>query len=278
MMDETDIVYISLSLIIILIVFGTASSFGKGWSIIAVLLAFLALILILALNWIDFVIVPMFTKMFGMSFQAAKDYTIQKGQDSIIKNVNGLYYATGFVTGNLFSYTFKEEDIEADVEGKMMTAPENWERAVMSLGFPFKFHVIAVGKDVQKIRDEIEGKRSYQEFQLSQALQSEKASSETAITEIKRKISIYQARLDRISAGEKPIAAIMYFETTAVGVSEKAAEDALALQIKQLQIAMSSLNLHIVRVVGRELYTLFKFNFGLPLTYSDLASEFSQEG
>jgi hypothetical protein len=278
MMDQTDILYLSLSLIIILIVFGTASSFGKGWSIIAVLLAFLALILILALNWVDFVIMPTFTKILGISFQPAKDYIIQKGQDSIIKNVNGLYYATGFVTGNLFSYTFKEEDVEANVEEKMTSAPENWERAVMSLGFPFKFHVIAVGKDVQKIRDELEGKRSYQEFQLSQALQNQKASSETAITEIKRKISVYQAKLDRISAGEKPIASIMYFETTAVGVSEKAANDALSIQIKQLQIAMSSLNLSIIRVVGRELYTLFKFNFGLPLTYEDLASEFSQEG
>lgn len=277
-MDASDIVYLAICIIAIFIVFATASVFGKVWSTIAGLLAFLTLILILALNWIDFVIFPMFTKIFGISFQVAKDYIIQKGQDAIIKNVNGLYYATGFITANLFSYTFKEEEVESDIEGKMLTAPENWERAVMSLGFPFKFHVIAVGKDVQKIRDELEGKRSYQEFQLSQALQNEKASSETAITEIKRKISIYQARLDRISAGEKPISSVMYFETTAVGVSEKAAEDALALQIKQLQIAMSSLNLRLIRIVGRELYTLFRFNFGLPLSYEELASEFNQEG
>ncbi len=277
-MDDTDIVYLALSLIAIFIVLASIGSFGKGWDLAALFFTLLALGLILALNWADFIIFPLFASILGITFQPAKDYTIVKRQDAVVKDVNGLFYATGFVTGNLFSYSFKEEEIELDVEEKMTLAPENWERAVMSISFPFKFHVLSVGRDSQKIRDDLEGRRSYQEFQLSRTLQNEKASTEAAITDIRRKISVIQAKIDRISAGEKPISSIMYFETTAVGVSEKASLDALSLQIKQLQIAMSSLNLQLSRIAGRELYLLFRFNFAIPLNYDEIAREFSVEG
>ncbi len=277
-MDETDIVYLALSMVAIFIVLASISAFGKGWSYVALFFTLMTLGLILALNWADFVIFPLVARIIGITFQPAKDYTIVKGQDAVVKNVGGLFYATGFITGNLFSYSFKEEEVESDVEEKMTLAPENWERAIMSISFPFKFHVLSVGRDVQKIRDELEGRRSYQEFQLSRTLQNEKASVETAVTDIRRKIGIIQARIDRISAGEKPISSVMYFETTAVGVSEKAALDTLSLQIKQLQVAMSSLNLQLSRIAGRELYSLFKFNFAVPLNYNDIATEFSVEG
>jgi hypothetical protein len=278
MMDGMDVLYLALCGIVIMLVFATLPSFGNGWLYVAIILAALAGVMILALNWVDFIVFPAAMKMFKITFQPAKDYLIVKGQDAILKNVGGLFYATGFTTGNLFGYTFKAEQEEEAMEEKILLAPENWERAVMSLGFPFKFHVLSVGSDVQKVRDDLEAKRGYQEFQLGRTLENEKASAETAITDIRRKISIIQAKIDRVSAGEKPVTTLMYFETTAVGVSEKAALDSLSTQIKQLQIGMSSLNLQISRVVGRELYALSKFNFAIPLTFDEIANEFSQEG
>ena len=277
-MDEMDVLYLALCGMVILIAFATVTAYGSGWSYVAVALVLLAAVAVLALNFADFVVFPIAMRVLGVTFQPAKDYLIVKGQDAVMKNVGGLYYATGYATGNLFGYTFKAEQEEEGVEEKMLLAPENWERAVMSLGFPFKFHIISVGRDVQKVRDDLEAKRGYQEFQLSRSLENEKASAETAVTDIRRKISIIQAKIDRVSAGEKPITTLMYFETTAVGVSEKAALDVLATQIKQLQIGMSSLNLQIARVAGRELYSLSRFNFAIPLTLEELANEFSQEG
>ncbi|MCL4389727.1 hypothetical protein M1397_03945 [Candidatus Marsarchaeota archaeon] len=277
-MDQRDFAYIGICLFPALIVLGTTFSYGPGWGALAALFTLIVIMLILAINWIDFIIFPMFTKFFGITIQPSKDYSITKGQDAILKSIHGLYYATGFTTANLFPYTFKTEEQDADVEEKMLSAPENWERAVTALSFPFKFHVLSVARDVQMIRDELEGKRSYQEFQLSQALQNEKTANETTITNIRRKINVIQANIDRIAGGEKPISTIMYFETTAIGVSEKAALDALSAQITQLKVAMSSLNLQIKRIAGRELYKLFTFNFALPLTYSQIADEFSIDG
>ncbi len=277
-MDEEEIMYLAFSLLVVLIVFAFLSSFGKGWSLLAAILAVITAVIIIMINWADFIIFPFFTKTFGITFQPARDYNIIKTQDAIVKNVNGLFYATGFLTANVFSYSFKEEQNDQDIESKLLAAPDNWEKAVMSTNFPFKFHVLSAGNDIQQVRDEFEGKRSYQEFQLSRMQQKEGAANESAITEIRRNISVIQAKIDRISRGEKPVSSIMYIETTAVGVSEKAAVDNLTAQIKQLQISMSSLDLQISRVVGRELYLLFKFNFSLPWSIKEVESQFSKEG
>lgn len=276
-MDEEEVFYLILSLIVIFIAFGTLQTFGNGWAALAALLALLTVGLLLIINWADFLVFPLFTKLFGITFQPAKDYTIVKRQDSVVKNVSGLYYATGFITANLFPYIFKEEQQDEAQEEKLAEAPEKWERAVMTLSFPFKFHVISVASDVQKVRDELEAKRGLQEFQLNKEMQSTKQ-SEIAETDIRRKINIIQARIDRISTGEKPISSLMYIETTAVGISEKSAVDSLASQIKELQVAFSSLDIQLNRIVGRELYTLLMFNFSMPTTFNELSSQFSKEG
>jgi len=69
----------------------------------------------------------------------------------------------------------------------------------------------------------------------------------------------------------------MYVETTAIGISEKAALDALSSQIDALQVALGSLDVDLIRVIGRELHTLFNFNFGLPTMSEEISSYFNQE-
>jgi hypothetical protein len=276
-MDEEAITYLLLTCFLALIVVLALPSFGTGiFGLIAMALSLLAIVFIVMLNWADFIIFPMVTSMLGVTFQPARNYKIIKSQDAIVKNVSGLYYATGYVTGNLFPYVFKLESRQEEEDQKMLQAPDTWERAIMNIGFPFKFHVLSSGLDIQNVRDELEGKRSYQEFQLSRAQQGAQA-NEMAITELRRKISVLQTKIDRISQGEKPIATIMYFETTAVDISEKAAVDRLSAQIKSLQVAFSGMDLQLTKVVGRELYTLFTFNFSLPTQLEELAAYFDRQ-
>ncbi len=275
-MDEETIIYLAFTALLTLIAISGGSTFGKGLPSEAVmLLSLLTLALIIVFNFADFVIFPMFTSLMGITFQPANDYHIVKNQSSVVKNVNGLFYATGYVTANLFPYVFKEERNEEDVDEQLQSAPEKWERAIMSIGFPFKFHVLSAGLDVQKTRDDLEGKRGYQEFQLSRLLQNPSA-NDVAVTNIQRNINMIQAKIDRISQGEKPIAALMYLETTAVGISEKAAQDALSDQIRQLQISFSAFDVDLSRIVGRELYTLFMYNFMVPQAVEDIGSDFNQ--
>ncbi|MGC8651643.1 MAG: hypothetical protein ACP5UH_00095 [Candidatus Micrarchaeia archaeon] len=276
-MDEEGIMYLVLTLLFYLIAFAVIGSIGHGAvAILILVLLLLGVAVVLILNWADFLLFPLFTTLLGITFQPSANYRINKTQDAVIKEVNGLYYATGFITANLFSYIFKLEATElVNEDDRIASAPELWERALMNISFPFKYHVFAVGMDVQRVRDELEGKRSYQEFQLSRAIQNN--ANEVTVTDIQRKISALQAKIDRISAGEKPVATLMYAETTAIGISERAATDALESQVRALQIALSGFDVDLMQVRGRELYTLFKFNFGVPTSFEDAASFFDQQ-
>ncbi len=276
-MDEEGIMYLAFCLVILLIALSLIPTFGKGYiKIIPLIIIIAGIVIILVLNFADFIFVPFLFSILNITFQPAQGYKIVKEQNAVIKNVNGLFYATGYVTANLFAYSFKLETEEKEENERMVAAPENWERAIMNLGFPFKYHVLAMGLDVQKVRDEFEGKRSYQEFQLSRALQNP-TTNDVTITEIQRKINVIQRKIDRISQGEKPVATVMYIETTAIGVSEKASLDALAQQVEGLQIALSSMDVDLSRVSGREMYTLFNFNFSLPVTFNEASSYFDQQ-
>ena len=275
-MDDTKLVFLLFSLIIVLFGFLALHALGKGiLYYIGVLLLLITALFIIAMNWIDAKLFSAITSILGITFQPAKDYTINKHQNAVIKEVNGIFYATGYITANLFAYTFREEAAPEDDEEKMINAPDLWERIVMNINFPFKFHVLASGLDVQNIRDELEGKRSYQEFQLSRAMQNN--SNEVALTDIRRKMNTIQAKINRISQGEKPIATVMYIETTAIGVSEKAALDALDAQINQLRLSFSSMDVETSRIIGRELYSLFNFNFSLPTGLKELSAMFDNQ-
>jgi len=276
-MDGEGIMYLAFCLVIILVSLSLTPYIGKGIiTIFAIIILVIGAAIILVMNFADYLFISMLFGALGITFQPAQGYKITKDQNAIVKNVNGLFYATGFTTANIFAYQFKTETPENDEDTKLTTSPEGWERAVMNLGFPFKFHVLSMGLDVQKTRDELEGKRSYQEFQLSRAMQST-SSNEVTITNIQRNINIIQQKIDRISSGEKPIATVMYVETTAIGVSEKAALDSLAQQIDAIQISFSTLDLELSKVMGRELYTLFNFNFALPLSYQEATALFDQQ-
>jgi hypothetical protein len=276
-MDGEAIMYLVFCAVIPVLAIANISAFGGGiWSIIVVFLVVFNLAFLAAMTFADFFVFPLITGMLGITFQPFKDYKITKGQDAVIKNVNGLYYATGFVTSNLFAFVFKAEQAEEGVESKQVQAIDAWEKMIMSVKFAFKFHVLSVARDVQIVRDELEGKRSYQEFEMSKALQA-KNSSEVIIGGIQRKINVIQAQIDSIGSGEKPMASLMYFETTAVGVSEKSAMDTLAAQVKQLQVAASGMNTQLTRIVGRELYILFRYSFILPTDFEELHSNFDVE-
>jgi hypothetical protein len=275
--DIEKLIYLIFTLMVIVIAFTLSSSFKGIANFIALIFIILSAVMVLAFGLGDTFVFPVLMSTLGVTFTVAKDNSMTKKEDAIIKNVGGLTYATGFITANLFQYTFKEEVTQQEDEMKLIQGPSNWERAISALKFPWKYNIVSVGLDVQKVRDDLEGKRSFQQFQLARLMQSSNP-GQNAIEEIQRNINIIQAKMDRISQGEKPIATLMYVETTAVGVTEKAAMDQLETQIRAIQIGFSSQDVQLMRVVGRELYTLFRYGFSVPTTFGEIADMFDQQG
>lgn len=272
-MDEKTILYLVASLLVAVLIFLNDLKFGIIGAIAAIL-AVIAIAVILLLAFADFLIYPLFTKVLKITTIPAKNYTIPKSNDAIIKYINGVYYATGYLTGNIYGYVFAQEQKE-EAESALIAAPEKWEKAVMNVHFPFKLNIVTSAEDIQRYRDELETKRGLLEFQYSKETESSNPSP-MGLENIQRQINVIQARIDRMSQNERPISAIMYLETTAVGVSEKEAEDNLSNQLNELQTIFNVFDLSITRVIGRELYHLFKINYIVPST-KELYSTFQAQ-
>ncbi|MEM0200862.1 MAG: hypothetical protein QXD23_00455 [Candidatus Micrarchaeaceae archaeon] len=259
-MDEQTIIYLGVSSIIPFVLLVSASSLGAV-GIIVDFLAVITVVIILLLNYADFLIFPAVTKLLKIKIQLSKEHYCPKEQNAIIKYTGGIYYATGYLTANLYNYVFNAESSNTLSEDDQITlAPEKWERIVMNVDFPFKFNVITDAKDVQKYREDLEGERGFLEFQLSRESNSSNPNQMT-LTELERKINIIQAKIDKMSSGELPLNTIMYIETTAVGISEKDATDSLTNQLNRLETVFHTFDINILRVVGREIHTLFKLNY-----------------
>ncbi len=261
-MDEKTMVYLSATTAVAMIVlFGTPLYGAFGF--FAAALAGLTIVIIFVINYADFLVFPLITGVLGIRIVPAKNYYIPGANNCIIKYTNGLYYATGYLTANIYNYVFEAESEEGGEESKLLDAPEKWERIVMNSDFPFKFNIIAIAEDIQKYRDALEGKRGVLEFQLSKEAGSNNP-SKMDMDDIQKQINILDARIDRLSGGERPVDSVMYAETVAVGVSEKEAADSLTNQLNHLQTLFSAFDVNITRVVGREMYHLFTFGYALP--------------
>jgi hypothetical protein len=264
MVDQEEMMYLATTILVafLVLVNANASIFGP-FVVPVVIFALLAIVAILMINYADFIAFPLFTTIFGISVIPGKGYIIPKNETAIIKYTNGLYYATGYITANLYKYVFTAQNQGANEETEIATATDRWERAIMSINFPFKFNVISTALDIQAYRDEVESRRGLLEFQLAREMNSSNPSTMT-INELQRKINITQMRIERLGNGEKPINTLMYVETTAVGISEKETLDLLSNQIAQLQTVMNVFDLSMSRISGRELQMLYKMNYSLP--------------
>ncbi len=260
-MDEETIMYLGISCIPPFVILITAASTGI-MGIILGIFAVIAVALILMINYVDFMIFPVVTGLLGIKIQLSKDHYCPKEQNRIIKYTNGIYYATGYLTANLYNYIFRAEGIENSDDSEIILAPEKWERIVMNIDFPFKFNVITNPKDVQKYREDLEGDRGFLEFQISRESNSSNPNQMT-LTELQRKVNVLQAKIDRMSSGELPLNTIMYIETTGVGISEKDASDALTTQLNRLETVFHTFDLNIIRITGREIHTLHRLNYVL---------------
>ena len=180
-----------------------------------------------------------------------------------MKYTSGLYYASGYLTANIYNYVFQAEEISEEEDLALTEAPDNWERATMNISFPFRFNMVSTVLDIQKYREELEGRRGYLQFQYSKESQQTTPSS-IALDELSKRMRVIETRINRLGQGERPVTEIMYIESTAVGISEREAMDTLTSQLNQLQTVFNIFDLSITRIMGRELYYLHRMNYVVP--------------
>ena len=218
----------------------------------------------------DYLALPFFTNIFGIVEIPAEGYEITKKQDAVIKYVNGIYYTIGYIGASIYEYVLRREEPEENLEGRFIQGLELWERAIASIKFPIKFSIISFQRDLVEARRELEEQRDYWEYRLSKEMQATMPNA-MEIDNIQRKIRVLDVKLNRMSAGEKPLGVLMYASVYACGLSKEAALKNLEVAIKEATITLgNALDLKVSRLYGRDLKNAFLFEYVTPPSEKEL--------
>lgn len=231
-------------------------------------LAFVALIPITM--FLDYLVLPAFTYLFRITEIPADGYEIVPEQNAIIKNVQGIYYAIGYLGISIYEYVLRREEPEENIQLQFLQGLELWERAVERFNFPLSIDLISFQRDLMATRREFEEQRDYYEYRLSKELQAPNPNA-LEVEALQRKIRIVNLKLNRMSSGEKPIGVLMYATVIAYGSNKQAALQNLNALIKEATVTLSNaLDMKVERLSGRDLRNAFLLSTIVPPSSQEL--------
>ncbi|MGB9703590.1 MAG: hypothetical protein ACP5HJ_00520 [Candidatus Micrarchaeia archaeon] len=270
---EEEIAKVLLSEIAIIASFWVLFSSSLGFLGLIAFFFLLSLMALLPLTmFFDYLVLPFFTYVFGITEVPAEGYEITKKQDAVVKYVNGVYYAIGYLGASIYEYILRREEPEENLEGRFIQSLELWERAIANIKFPMKFEIITFQRDLVAARRELEEQRDYWEYRLSKEMQATMPNA-MEIDNIQRKIRILDVKLNRMSAGEKPLGVLMFASIYSCGLSKEAALKNLEATIKEATVTLgNALDLKISRLYGRDLRNAFLLEYVIPPSEKELDS------
>lgn len=248
---------------------GALGAFISGGGILAPIAAFLCVIggvAAVALFKYGYLLIPLITQRTNTVQIMGGDFEIPPAQDVILKNVGGFYYASAYLGVKIY-----ESTTEKSAEENMVYS-EYFERAISSVRFPVKFSMMVYVMDMSHHRTKLETKHA--EAQLRLAREREKPEPDVLkLDRYEKEVSMYEAQINRLVSGYKPMGAITYLMTTATGISKEAAAAAAKAQANELKATISNaLNVRVVSLQGDEMLKCFDWEHIIPPTPMQMES------
>ena len=211
-----------------------------------------------------FILVPLITQRTNIIMMSDEGFEIPPSQDVIVKNSNGIFYASTFLGIKIF-------ESAAEKTGEENIAySQFFERAISNLKYVTKIAYMLYVEDVGEKRKMIETKRA--EAQLRLARERDKPQADVLkIDKYEREVAVWDGQLTRLIKGVKPMGIIAYAQTTAVGLSKDAAIAAARSQGNELRTVLANaLNVEVVKLSGDEMLKCFEWERFFPTTPQEL--------
>ncbi|MFA5108573.1 MAG: hypothetical protein WC492_03530 [Candidatus Micrarchaeia archaeon] len=265
---EVNISYISYAALGLCLMgaLGAFISGGGALAPIAALLCFIGGVSSVAIYKYGYIILPLITQKSKIVQIMAGDYEIPPAQDVILKHSGGVYYASAYLNVKIYESTTEKSPDEN------MVYSEYFERAISAVRFPVKFAMMAYVLDMSKHRTKLETKHA--EAQLRLAREREKPDPDVLkLDRYEKEVSMYEGQINRLVSGFKPMGAITYVMTTAIGVSKEAATAAAKSQANELRATIANaLNVQVVPLQGDEMLRCFDWEHIIPPSSSAMES------
>ena len=211
-----------------------------------------------------YIMVPLVTTRSNVVLMTDSGYEIPPTQDVIVKNSNGVYYASAFLGMRIF-----ESSTEKTQEENLIYS-QFFERAISNIKYVTKISYMLYVEDVTEKRKTIETRRA--EAQLKLARERDKPQPDVLkIDKYERELQKEDSELARLVKGVKPMGVIAYAQTTAVGVSKDAAISIARAQAKELRSTLeNALNVEVSMLTGDEMLKCFEWDHFFPTTPQEL--------
>ncbi|PIT84148.1 hypothetical protein COU37_04775 [Candidatus Micrarchaeota archaeon CG10_big_fil_rev_8_21_14_0_10_45_29] len=246
---------------------GAFISGGSGLIVpISALLSFFGGVLAVSIFKYGYIILPLITQKSKIVQIMAGGYEIPPAQDVILQKAAGIYYASAYLGVKIY-----ESTTDKSAEENMVYS-EYFERAISAVRFPVKFSMMVYVKDMSNHRMKLETRHA--EAQLRLAREREKPDPDVLkLDRFEKEVSMYEMQINRLVSGYKPMGAITYVMTTAVGLSKEAATAAAKSQANELRATISNaLNVQVVLLQGDEMLKCFDWEHIIPSSASSMES------
>lgn len=203
-------------------------------------------------------VIPLITSRSKIVQIMEGNFEIPPAQDVILKQVGGLYYASAFLNVKIYESTTDKSPEENVIYS------EYFERAISSVRFPVKFSMMVYVKDMSQHRMRLETKHAEAQLRLSR--EREKPDPDVLrVDRYEKEVGYYENQLNRLVSGVKPMGAVTYLMTTAVGVSKEGATAAAKGQANELRATVANaLNVEVVTLQGDEMLRCFNWEHIIP--------------
>lgn len=237
---------------------------GGPLSLLGALIAFLGSVLGVLFWKYGYIMVPLVTERTKIVMMSDTGYEVPPSQDVIVKNADGIYYASCFMGLKIFeSATEKSTD-------ENMAYNQFFERAISNIKYVTKIAYLLYVEDVGEKRKLIETKRA--EAQLRLARERDKGQPDVLkIDKYEREAAVWDSQLTKLIKGVKPMGVIAFAQTTAVGMSKDAAVAGARAQASELKTVLANaLNVEVVVLSGDEMLKCFEWDKFFPMSPQEL--------
>ncbi|NPA22579.1 MAG: hypothetical protein GXN92_03330 [Candidatus Micrarchaeota archaeon] len=198
-------------------------------------------------------------------------YEIPPSFDVVVRKKGDFYYASRFIGLKIY-----ESSLEKD-EGAIMAYNKQFEKAIINFKKPVKIGYVMYAMDISKKRKELEAKKS----QALYRLQKEKENPNPdflRIERLEREVAYWNNQIAKLSAGLRPMAILMYAQTTNFGTTKDEAIARVKTDASELATLLeNSLNAETYVLEGSELLKAIEFEHTLPVSEDEVESEYGIE-
>ncbi|MEM2949292.1 MAG: hypothetical protein QXT05_02760 [Candidatus Bilamarchaeaceae archaeon] len=211
-----------------------------------------------------YILIPLLTQRTRTIMITSEGYEVPPEQDCIVKNANGVFYASAFLGLKIYE-SATEKALEENV-----SYDQYFERAISNLKYVTKISYMLYVEDVGEKRKAIETKRA--EAQLRLQREREKPEPDALkIDKYEREVAHWDAQLNKLIKGVKPMGIIAYAMTTASGLSKEAAIAAVRAQASELKTVLANaLNVEVVNLTADEMLKCFEWERFYPVSPHEL--------